>query len=91
MVDIAFDAAGKRAVARDGEKEIGECTFSASDRLWIIDHTQVDAAYGGQGIARRLVDAIVEEARRQGVRLTATCPYAVKVFKEEKYQDIVLK
>ncbi len=91
MVKVVFDKENNRAVALDGEREIGESTFSASARLWIIDHTQVDEAYGGQGIARRLVDTIVDEARREGIKLTATCPYAAKVFKEEKYQDIILK
>lgn len=88
MPDITFERERRRAVARDEGKEIGESTFSTSEKIWIIDHTFVDKAYGGQGIARRLVDAIVAEARQAGIKLTATCPYAAKLFKEEQYRDV---
>lgn len=89
MIRIKFDQGVNRAIAVDKGKQIGECTFSVSDKIWIIDHTFVEPEYGGQGIARKLVDKIVDEARKAGVRLTATCPYAVKVFKDYKYKDII--
>lgn len=40
----------------DGEKEIGEMTWSnAGTKRMIIDHTFVDPAYRGQGLAEKLV------------------------------------
>ena len=40
----------------DGEKEIGEMTWSnAGKKRIIIDHTFVDPAYRGQGLAEKLV------------------------------------
>lgn len=36
MVKVLFDKENHRAVALDGEREIGESAFSASAHLWII-------------------------------------------------------
>lgn len=90
MVDIVFQRDKHRAVALDEGNRIGECTFSDTGKVWIIDHTEVSSEYSGQGIARRLVDTIVYEARKEGIKLAATCPYALKVFKEDKYKDILV-
>ncbi|MCW3745528.1 N-acetyltransferase [Enterococcus gallinarum] len=50
----------------DGEKEIGEMTWSnAGTKRMIIDHTFVDPAYRGQGLAEKLVAKGVEKARRK--------------------------
>lgn len=90
MIEVKFEREKNRSAAYDNGAEIGECTFSSSDKIWIIDHTFVDSIYGGQGIARKLVDAVVDAARSEGVKLSATCPYAIKVFKEDKYSDILV-
>lgn len=87
MVRIEFHRDSNRSVAMVGDKQVGECTFYDSDSVWVIDHTFVEPQYGGQGIARRLVDAIVDEAVKAGAKLAATCSYACKVFKDEKYKD----
>ena len=70
MADIQFRPEEMRAVALDGEKVIGECKVSASGRLWLLTHTEVDPAYGGQGIAGKLVDCVVEAAALENVRNT---------------------
>lgn len=90
MVEIKFDSEKNRAVALDGQKEIGESTFSKSDTIWIIDHTEVSEEYSGQGIAKKLVEEIVEQVRKANVKLMATCPYALKLFAStDKYDDVV--
>lgn len=84
-----FQEDKKRVAAFDGEKEIGEVTFSGSDSTWIIDHTYVDEEYRGKNVARKLVDTVAGEAKKQGKKVMATCPYALKVFKEnEEYTDV---
>lgn len=90
MIDIKFNLEEKRAIALDGEKEVGEATFSSSDNTWIVDHTYTDDTYREQGIARRLVDKVAEAARENNKKLTATCPYALKVYKEDEYKDVFL-
>jgi predicted GNAT family acetyltransferase len=41
-----------------------------------ITHTRVPSEIGGRGIAGQLVRAAAEHARREGLRIEATCSYA---------------
>ncbi|EHJ55602.1 hypothetical protein HMPREF9318_00957 [Streptococcus urinalis FB127-CNA-2] len=90
MISILFDKTNQRAIALDDNKEIGECTFIANNGIWTINHTIVDSNYQGQGIARRLVDQVVSQARLNQIKVSATCSYAQKLFeKDETYTDIL--
>lgn len=55
----------------------------------VIDHTIVDKEYGGQGIAGKLVDEVVNYARENNLKISSTCWYASKRLKDEKYKDIL--
>ena len=77
---IQYEPNNNRSAAYDGDHEIGECCYSVSGSTWTIYHTEVDPAYGGQGIARKLVMAVKEAADEAGVDITSTCSYAYKVL-----------
>ena len=58
--------------------------------LNIIDHTSVDEALRGTGASRRLVQAAVEWARAENVKLLPLCPFARYVFdKTPEYADVL--
>ncbi|MEJ2865263.1 GNAT family N-acetyltransferase [Actinomycetospora flava] len=42
----------------------------------VLIHTEVDDAYAGRGLAGRLVRAVFDAARAEGVVLVPRCPYA---------------
>ena len=42
----------------------------------VLIHTEVDEAYGGRGLAGRLVQAVFDAARAEGVAVVPGCPYA---------------
>ena len=74
------------------KKFIGESTYAKSDKVWIIDHTFVEKSYGGQGIAGRLVAKLVEEARKNDIKIIPLCSFAKREFKLKKeYLDVLLK
>ncbi len=90
MVEIVFEGNKHRATAYDGDVFVGESTYSSSSTFWIIDHTVVDEAYGGQGIAGKLVFEIVQQARKEGMKIIPLCPFAKREFQKKKeYQDVV--
>ena len=92
MGKIVFEEDNKRSAAYDGEKNIGESTYSKSEKLWIIDHTMVDPNYRGQNIAAKLVSEVVENARKQGVKIMPLCPFAKKEFENKpEYADVWAK
>jgi uncharacterized protein len=76
-------------ILEDGRR-IAEMTYRrASPELAIIDHTEVLASLRGKGVARQLLDAAVQWARDNHIKLGATCSYAVVQFARDKsIQDV---
>ena len=74
----------------DGEKA-GEMTYKwAGKDKFIIDHTEVDEAYGGKGLGKDLVKAGVEYAREKNVKVIPLCPFAKKVIEKiPEFQDVL--
>jgi predicted GNAT family acetyltransferase len=68
---------GGRYVARvDGIDAEAELTYSrAGPQLIIADHTEVPDVFRGKGIGRLLATRMVEDARRDGVRIYVLCPF----------------
>lgn len=89
MVEIVFQREKNRSLALDGEKKVGKAIFVDEGDVWRINKTIVDKEYGGQGIARRLVDKIVEEAEKADKKLSSSCSYSTKVFEGEKYKHLL--
>ncbi|HRP90814.1 MAG TPA: GNAT family N-acetyltransferase [Edaphocola sp.] len=70
----------------------GALTFTwAGDDKFIIDHTEVDAAFGGKGYGKLLVMEAVAFARKKQVKIIPLCPYAKRVFeKDNSIQDVLV-
>jgi predicted GNAT family acetyltransferase len=68
-----------------------EMTYSrASDRLIIIDHTEVPTALRGRKVGERLVRQAIEDARREGVSILPLCPFAkAQIDRHPEWQDVV--
>lgn len=66
-----------RYVARiEGIDAEAELTFSrTSPTLIIADHTEVPDAFRGQGMGRRLLARMVDDARKEGFKIFALCPF----------------
>ena len=61
-----------------------ECDYIEENDTWNIVHTVVDNNYQGQGIARKLVECIIENAKNKNKNLIADCSYAKKVIEKGK-------
>ena len=66
---------GIEAVGRLTWKKMGE-------NVRVADHTLVPPEIGGRGIAAKLVDALVADAREQGFRIVPQCSYVAAKFAE---------
>ena len=89
-MQIRYEAEHCRSAAYDGERRVGVAEFDAQDGRWVITHTEVDPAYGGQGIARKLIEALIEAARHDGAKIVPVCSYAEKMMHgQEAYADVL--
>jgi len=92
MIKIVYEEQNLRTAAYDGDKLAGQCTYVVRDDLWDLEHTIVDPAYGGQGLAGMLVQELVSKARERGTKIIPTCSYALKAFeKKAEYADVWAK
>ena len=82
MIDIKFIQEENKAIALDNSTQIGECVFENLDVTWNIIHTGVDSKYQGQGIAKKLVNCVIEEAKKYNKKLIADCSYAKKMLEK---------
>nr|WP_312578510.1 GNAT family N-acetyltransferase [Sedimentibacter sp.] len=73
-------------------KSIAEVTFpSISDDQVNIDHTFVDGSLRGQGMAGKLMTALVDDLKKNNKKAKATCSYAVEWFeKHPEHSDVLI-
>ncbi|WP_369995072.1 GNAT family N-acetyltransferase [Winogradskyella sp.] len=83
------DKKGEFFYETDGKK-LGLMTYSrAGDHKIIIDHTEVDESLKGQGVGYKLVEAAVNYARDNNLKIMPLCPFANAVFKKRsEYNDV---
>ena len=89
-MNIVFEKERSRSAAYDGASCIGYAVIEERGGRWVIPHTEVDPAYGGQGIARKLIEALIEAARSSGAKIVPVCSYAAKMMRgKEAYADVL--
>jgi hypothetical protein len=90
-MEFRYEKENCRVIAVDENgKTAGECTYTSYDSYWSIDHTFVKPEYRGQNIAAGLLEAVVNEARKAGVKLMPVCSYAEKQFeKVDAYKELL--
>lgn len=82
-LEIRFEETGNRGKYSIGmpNGQESKLTFVrvAADRI-IADHTFVPPPYRGQGVAERLVERLVADARAAGTKITPTCWFVADEF-----------
>ncbi|HLA95498.1 MAG TPA: GNAT family N-acetyltransferase [Pyrinomonadaceae bacterium] len=80
---------GAFLIKEDG-KRLAEMTYvTAGETGFIIDHTDVDESLRGQKVGDKLLAEAVKYAREKSLKIYATCPFALHVFKKtQDYADV---
>lgn len=90
IITYTHDPVNKEILAKNEAGDLaGEINYRGNQEVWTITHTGVRPEFRGGDIARTLVHHVVEAAREAGVKLDATCSYAVKVLERtSEYHDV---
>ncbi len=76
---------GKIEFTQEGKDQSGKDLIS-------VHHTEVSEGYNGRGLARKLVNRVVEYAREENKLIIPVCTYVKKVVESsDEFQDIVAK
>lgn len=73
-------AAGEYHAHVPGHREIGRLTWQLRGTARVADHTLVPPAIGGRGVAGRLVEALIADARAEGFTIVPACSYVAAAF-----------
>ena len=70
---------------------IAEITYATTNNpnIVVADHTFVDSSLRGQGVAGKLLDALVKDMADQNKKIKASCSYVVKKFQEDSSFDFI--
>lgn len=83
---------GGRFFLSKGEDTLAEMTYVRSNpHTLVIDHTEVAEELRGQNVGYELVDAAVEYARAEKLKIIPVCVFAAAVFQKKKEYGDVLK
>jgi predicted GNAT family acetyltransferase len=74
-------ARGEYHAAVPGSEAIGRLTYQRRGDVLVADHTLVPPEIGGRGVAARLVEALVADARKEGNRIVPQCSYVEAQFR----------
>lgn len=73
-----------------GQSAIGRLTWVQQGNVRIAEHTIVPPEIGGRGVAARLVDALVADARTEGLKVVPQCSYVAAAFdKHPEWADLL--
>lgn len=80
-----------RFEAIENKKQAGKITYTwAGQHKIIIDHTEVDPNFKGEGIAKKILKATVDFAKENKLKVIPLCPFAKSVIeKTPEYQEVL--
>ena len=90
-IELKLDGNNKGAfVIMEGAEQLAEMAISISGTNLTVYHTEVAEQLKGQGIATKLLSAMVAYAREHKLKVIALCPYVLAQFKRhpEAYRDV---
>ena len=72
---------GEYRAAVPGSDAVGRLTCQRSGTVLTVDHTLVPPEIGGKGVAARLVEALIADARADGEKIVPQCSYVEAAFR----------
>ena len=74
----------------EGTEQLGEMVVSIKGNDLIVYHTEVSTKAEGKGLAKKMLNAMVDYARSHGLKVIPLCPYVHAQFKRrpEQYGDV---
>lgn len=93
MEEVKLDFNEKRNghfYINDNDEQIAEMQIGLSGDDLTVYHTEVSPKAGGKGLAKELLKAMVDYARKNHLKVIPLCPYVFAQFKRhpDEYADI---
>jgi predicted GNAT family acetyltransferase len=88
---VVNNEARNRYEAHIGDAVAGYSVYQTTTSIVVIEHTEVDPAYEGQGVGSALVQGMMDDIRAKGQhKVLAVCPFVRSwLGKHHDYRDLV--
>jgi len=87
---VENDEAGEIYRLFFGEQEVGTLRYGWEDGMLVLYHTQVDRTLGRRGLGSALVEHVLDDARRRGVKIEPFCLFVRSYLERHpEYADLV--
>ena len=80
-----------RLYLEEGHEVVAELIYNNHDEYYDVTSTYTKPSHRNRGLAKDLVDEVVEMAREEGKKIQPTCPYVSYAIRDSKYDDIKIK
>lgn len=92
-MEIQHQSDGRRGAfyLAESNKHIAEMVYvMAGLTKMIIEHTEVDESLKGKRVGEKLLEALVDFVRKEGIKVIPLCPFANATFKKRTdLQDVL--
>lgn len=85
-IDVKFhleDGRGKAYVGDLKESDAEMVFHMKEDDVMVVEHTEVKEQMRGKGVARRLLDTVIDRVRDRGWTIIPECEYVRSVYNKE--------
>ena len=90
MDTAVTDNTERQRFERIEEGKLAFADYRIRDDVMIVPHVEADPALRGRGAAGRLMDGVLAEARRRGLKVRPVCGYAsAYVRRHPEYHDLL--
>jgi predicted GNAT family acetyltransferase len=87
---IVDNADNQRYEAVLDGRVVGISQYTLADDVITFLHTEVDPSVEGRGIGSRLAAGALDDVRRRGLRVIATCPFIAAYLRRHRdYADLL--
>jgi uncharacterized protein len=88
---IVNNAEQSRYELRLGDRLIGLAQYRRRDGRIVLTHTEVDESCSGRGFGSALVAAVLDDAKRQSLRVVPLCPFVADyIDRHPEYEELVV-
>ncbi len=78
---VGGGAEGEYCAAVAGSDAVGRLTWRRRGDVVAAEHTLVPPEIGGRGVAGKLVEALIADARAEGWKIAPDCSYVAAAFR----------
>ena len=83
MTDVT-DNTARRRFELEEEGKLAFADYRLRDGTLVIPHVEADPALRGKGTAGRLMEGVLDHARREGLKVSPLCGYAAAYMRRHK-------